>query len=217
MHAIPVIVPTPDFRAGVSTIAAITEAVIRLGRQPAIITVSSSGLLDARNQALRILKSLKLGERPYAFWVDSDIYFADSTERLKRYMIQAESEGVGFVAPYFLLNGNSSLLTERGPIPWSQALEMKDWSPVNAAGLGFYYGPTPVDYVFHTIGTGPNLQGEDVLFFRENKIPLRLAKLRLVSNPHRYFRTRTQFEPLVFKRCDPNPRWRIPTGDIDMF
>jgi len=179
VRPIPVIVPTVDYRAGVSTIAAITETVVRMGRQPAIIVVSSSGLLDVRNQALRTLKMLKLGDKPYAFWVDSDIYFTDSTEKLKRYMMQAETEGVGFVAPYFLLNGNSSLLTENGPIPWNQALEMKDWSPVNAAGLGFYYGPTPVDYEFHTVGTGVKMHGEDVLFFRENHIPLRLAQLKL--------------------------------------
>jgi len=179
MRAVPVIIPTLDYRAGVSTIAAITEAVVRMGRQPAVIVVSSSGLLDTRNQALRVLKMLKLGDKPYAFWIDSDIYFADSTEKLKRYMMQAETEGVGIVAPYFLLNGNSSLLTEKGPIPWEQANAMKDWSPVDAAGLGFYYGPTPLNYTFHTIDTGVKMKGEDVLFFRENHIPLRVAQLKL--------------------------------------
>jgi len=179
VRAVPIIVPSPDHRAGVSTVSAITETAVRMGRQPLIVLVSSSGLLDARNEALRILKKLNAGNNPYAFWIDSDIYFVDSTEKLKRYMMQAESEGVGIVAPYFLLNGNSSLFTPKGPIPWDQAITMKDWSPVDAAGLGFYYGPTPLNYVFHTIDTGMKLQGEDVLFFRENHIPLRLAQLKL--------------------------------------
>lgn len=179
MRAVPIVVPTVDFRAAVSTIAAVTETVVRAGRQPAVVLVSSSGLLDARNNALRTMRAANLGDRPYAFWIDSDIHFVDSTERLKRYMLQAEADGVGFVAPYLLLNGNSSLLSERGPIPWAEALAMKDWSPVDSAGLGFYYGPTPLNYAFRTEGTGPGFKGEDVLFFRENRIPLRLAKLKL--------------------------------------
>jgi len=179
MRITPIVIPSVDFRAAVSTVAAITETITRLGRQPAVVLVSSSGLLDARNTALRTMKSMGIGEKPYAFWIDSDIHFVDSTERLKRYMVQAEADNVGFVSPYLLLNGNSSLLSEKGPIPWPEALTLKDWSPVDSGGLGFYYGPTPLDYEFKVRGTGAKFEGEDVLFFRENHIPLRLAKLKL--------------------------------------
>jgi hypothetical protein len=47
---------------------------------------------------------------------------------------------------------------------------MKDWQKINAAGLGFYYGDLPLTYDFHFTN-----HGEDLNFFIENKINLRIV------------------------------------------
>ena len=94
-----------DFRAVASTIEAITEALMAEGYQPVLIMSTTSGLLNARNEAFAVARRAVKGDVARGFMVDDDIHYADSVDNLRRAIRQSEVEMSAFVAPYLLGSG----------------------------------------------------------------------------------------------------------------
>lgn len=123
-----------------------------------------------------------------AIFIDSDVSIGAPGEiteitKITEYIKRADSEGESFVIPIKTKDGTSQLRyrTPNDKLHGHYTMEdiqknMNDWSPVEAAGLGFYYGDLPVGYSWPVDYEPDDETGEDIAFFLNNKIQPRVAK-----------------------------------------
>ena len=111
--------------------------------------------------------------RMRGFMIDSDIGTNFAVADLLKFVQEADRKHYNFVIPY-ALPVRTSIMEKQGndyvTVDAEKVRAMKDWQKINAAGLGFYYGDLPLTYDFHFTN-----HGEDLNFFIENKINLRIV------------------------------------------
>ena len=183
-----IIVISPDFRVVPTTVAAAVEALMLEGFQPVLVMSTTSGLLNARNESFAVARRMTKGDEARGFMIDDDIHYADTVDNLRKAIHQSEIEKSAFVAPYLLGSGKSSIHDGTNLLTWKEAMALKNWSEIDTGGLGFYYGPLPLNYHFHVTDSAKGLTGEDILFFRENHIKphvlqVKLQHLKLIPIP----------------------------------
>lgn len=106
------------------------------------------------------------------YMLDSDIGTNFMPADLLKIVQEADRKHYNFIIPY-ALPVRTSVMQKRGKdyvtIEPEEVKKMKDWQKIDAAGLGFYYGDLPLTYDFHFSNSG-----EDLNFFVENKLNLRI-------------------------------------------
>lgn len=167
------------------TIATIYSALFCQRRTPIYIQNGGLGYAHARNVLFRDARQ-KLGTRLVrGFLLDDDIVLKDQKE-LERVLAHADKQHWNVVAPYRALNNRFSILktipvqangTSTEMLTEGELSKIQPWEHIQLAGLGFYYGDIPLDYVFHE---GDPYVGEDLNFFHENAhLETRLAPIYL--------------------------------------
>jgi hypothetical protein len=144
------------------------------------VTATASTIHAARSEAFRLLKKSIKEQLGYdvsnvrGMLVDSDIRWDGSeNSRIVEEMKKADEGKYNFVLPYRIRDEVSILskTVNTNPqayhrIPIMQYLtEWENYKDADVAGLGFYYGDLPLDYVFHFTD-----YGEDMNFFLDNNI-----------------------------------------------
>lgn len=166
----PIILVSTDGKAMANTIKTLTELAYEVGRIPALIVVTQTGILNARQVGLVMLKEY-FRHNPRGFLIDGDIEVVSNDGILREYVLKADKEGVSFVGAYFTKQGITDVMTEfPKTINAEQYAELEDWADIKAAGLGFYYGEIPLDYTFR-FDAKPDLSGgmgEDFHFFMDH-------------------------------------------------
>jgi len=170
-----IIIPSHDRRSVPETLKTILEAIYIYQKRPALVSVSSSGLLWSRTTAFRELKKIFNVDKMRGFMIDSDIILQEKPETIVEYMKKADNEKVSFIAPYKVLPNFHYAVSLDGSTLIDDLSKLKEWQKVKAGGLGFYYGILPLDYVFHA-DPEPGGKGEDFNFYIDNKITPRIAK-----------------------------------------
>ena len=187
-----------DGRGDVETFLNLGDLADRLNREMLFINSSASGIERARTYAFRVLKdglkklgdespenkwkklSVKAPEKVRGFWVDSDIRLETDAMVLKQEIEDADRENYSFSVAYPQLSMSDIIVSEndveRVLMP-GEVKNMPNRSKILASGLGFYYGDLYLDYTFRFTG-----YGEDVNYFLDNKIDLRLVNSVEVSH-----------------------------------
>lgn len=180
----PVLCVTRDEQgAPAVTIATIYSALFRLQRTPQYFQNGALGYALARTTLFRSTMETLGVPKTRGFLLDDDIRIVDQ-KALMKVITFADAMHYNVVAPYRARNGRFSIIKRipmRASGTCTQLLdetEMSQVAPyaqVEMAGLGFYYGDIPLDYVFHE---GIPYTGEDLNFFHDNKsLEPRLAPL----------------------------------------
>ena len=175
----PIVICTPDERSVAITIKELTEIGYLIGKNPALFVSSQTGILQARQTSLQQVKNY-FTSTPRGFIIDSDVWLQSTTDETIKYIKRADDEHCSFVGGYLEPTGIVALQVKRGEqITQEQYKTIPDWSPVELAGLGFYYGDIPLDYTFKfdaNIVTGGGF-GEDFNFFNDHpQFNTKLAK-----------------------------------------
>ena len=188
MDYLPVLMVSLDGRGDVETFLNLGDLADRLNREMLFINSSASGIEHARTYAFRVLKDglkkLKGADAPEkvvrGLWVDSDIRLEGDVMVLKQEIEDADKGNYSFSVAYPQLNMSDIIVSEndaeRVLMP-GEAKNMPNRSKILASGLGFYYGDLYLDYTFRFTG-----YGEDVNYFLDNKIDLRLVNSVEVSH-----------------------------------
>lgn len=185
------LIPSNSRKADIYTIKKLTYLANLLGKIDLTLIVNKQGVSRARTELLiqlkEKLKELGVKHNGYvkALWFDDDIVM-DLAVDLKLILSSIKSANendynliANYKYPYDEQLRNVLFhKAEKGYIPYTDAelevmpnlAELKD----SVAGLGFYYGYTPLNYSFHD-----DRIGEDINFFEENNIDLRLLKIKL--------------------------------------
>ena len=168
----PVLIPTLDGSADVSTIHVLDTVIRGLNREPVYITsMGNKGISNTRTWLFKSVKRLFEANGfksnvARGFIIDSDIcLLGPDSQKIFNYVLDADTEKRNFVIPYNFPSGQISVFKENE----NKNLEMLDRGDklpefTKCAGLGFYYGDIPLDYVFHN----DVYAGEDVYFFLDN-------------------------------------------------
>ena len=184
MAATPILCVTrADQGAPGVTIATIYGALFCQRRTPLYIQNGGLGYAHSRNVLFREARQ-QLGVKvARGFLLDDDIRIIDQ-KALEKVLARADANQWNIVAPYRALNGRLSILKTIPPqsngtstemLTEDELHEIHPWDRIQLAGLGFYYGDIPLDYIFHE---GNPYVGEDLNFFHENKyLETRLAPL----------------------------------------
>jgi len=170
-----IIIPSPDRRSVPETLKIILEAVYMYPKKPALVSVSSTGLLWSRTTAFQELKKIFEVDKMRGFMIDSDIILQEKPEVILEFMKKADNEKTNFVAPYKVLPNLRYAISLDGINLIDDLTKIKEWQKVKAGGLGFYYGNLPLNYMFH-MDEKLGGRGEDFYFYLDNKIPLHVAK-----------------------------------------
>lgn len=168
----PVLIPTLDGSADISSIVVIDNVIKALGREPVFMSsMGYKGLSLTRTWLFENTKKMfeknKIDTKNVrGFLLDSAIYLdSQYGQRLFNHIIDADAENKNFVIPYNFPSGDTSILKEDKDKYLKQIKQGEELpNYTKAAGLGFYYGRIPVDYVFHNDMNA----GEDVYFFLDN-------------------------------------------------
>jgi len=119
-------------------------------------------------------------KNPRGFWIDDDMLLVTPPEQFRAVIEKADKHGWNIVAPYRNTKGQYMIMDTNGDGLTQEALtKLETWDEVPAAGLGFYYGTLPTDYLFHEfpVELGKGGPGEDHFFFKDNALKPRLAPL----------------------------------------
>ena len=162
------------------TFFAIDWVANQLDRQIQYVNVTKTGISHSRTVGLKTFKKL-FPDRAVirGFIVDSDIEIVIQSytlDILLKAVKIADDNQQNFVVPYAFVSTGS----EVGVGLWhtynrrylnAEYAALKEWDTVRLAGLGFYYGDIPLDYIFHD-----SAAGEDFNFFEENELILHVVK-----------------------------------------
>jgi len=170
-----IIIPSSDRRSVPETLKIILEAVYMYQKKPALVSVSSTGLLWSRTTAFQELKKIFEVDKIRGFMVDSDIILQEKPETILEYMKKADNEKTNFIAPYKMLPNFHYAVSLDGVTLIDDLTKIKEWQKVKAGGLGFYYGLLPLNYIFH-MDKEVGGRGEDFYYYFDNKIMPRIAK-----------------------------------------
>lgn len=113
-------------------------------------------------------------------WLDSDIMIMNEPDQLAAILKDADKKDINILGLYNLTDGRTSATGIDGKNTIEPTVgDNPTYIPALFGGLGFYYGRTPLDYMFHEeFGAG-----EDYNFFIENKIKTYVdTRLRLKHN-----------------------------------
>jgi len=181
----PILCTTRDEQGAVAvTIATIYSALYCLRKTPIYIQNGALGYAYSRTILFRdAYQKLKI-PRIRGFLIDDDIRFVDQKE-LERVIQLTDKNHWNVVAPYRAKDGRFTII-KKVPLPNSgirtemltqtELEKIKPYDEVGLAGLGFYYGDIPLTYAFHE--GNPHI-GEDLNFFHDNDLHVRLAPLYL--------------------------------------
>ena len=101
------------------------------------------------------------------FLIDDDILLTDE-DALHDAVQLADKNHWNIVAPYRTKHGRVCICDETGTmLSVEQFAKLGPYANIPLAGLGFYYGDIPLNYVFHA--DGKPFAGEDLNFFYDNK------------------------------------------------
>lgn len=169
-------IPTPTLATnGVSLMKAIYAALF-LGKEPSVTFSDSSTICAARTACLQNIRKLTDKKSERILWLDSDIIIMNEPNELRDILKEADDKDYNICGFYNLRDKRGSINDFGFKNIDSDAFKkMEQYSKVMFAGLGFYYGYTPIDYQFHESFN----RGEDFNFYTENNITLRIDK-RLV-------------------------------------
>ena len=176
---VPIVLISEDMKVVSITLKAILEAIYNSQKIPALFHLESTGLVHARNEAMKQLQKYFGDGMVRGFLLDSDIYFVDTMDKLAAEMKNADEKHKNFIAPY------KDKMQQWNVWVANKRLDKLDGfygKVISQAGLGFYYGDIPVSYRFHMVlnHDGDSTDGEDIIFFNENrKLKPYLANLKL--------------------------------------
>ena len=185
MTTVPILCTTRDEQGAVATtIATIYSALFCLRRTPTYIQIGALGY--AKSRTLLFRNAYERFQIPIirGFLLDDDIRIEDQ-KRLEQVIQIADKNHWNVVAPYRTKSGRFSIIKKIPPRPSGTSTELltqdelakiKPYDELELAGLGFYYGDIPLTYVFHE---GNPYTGEDLNFFHDNALHIRLAPLYL--------------------------------------
>lgn len=165
---VPVICATRDYQgAAAQTIVSIWNVLWKMGREPAYAQFPAHGYAFVRTNGFRGLAADLKTDKVRGILIDDDIILPHQSQNaLGTAITIADTYNFNFVSPYRVKDGYVSIAHSNGqlmhPDEYSQ---LKPWDRVPNAGLGFYYGDIPLDYIFHE---EEPFAGEDLNFFYEN-------------------------------------------------
>ncbi len=181
-EGIPFIIPSDDKRASIMTVISIMKTIESLNYYAVPIIVSGhSNIPVIRSQGFKILKQyddrlLHINNKVKGFMIDSDVITNFQYFRLIPYVEKAINDDLNFSIPYRLPNGYYDIFDMNlKPMVASDLENLNDWDRIGASGLGFYFGDLYLDYKFHY----DEKFGEDINYFIDNHIDLRIVKLPL--------------------------------------
>lgn len=161
------------------------EIADRLGRYANFVDGTSSGIHVARTAAHEICKRemRKMGYDDKVIrglWLDTDIRFLDDQiDAIVEEIKKADEEGYSFAVPYYVAPDKTSVSNSPLGLKMLTRKELDnlpEYSKLTAAGFGFWYGDIYLDYRFHYDMHDGKWNGEDINYFIENPVDLRLVK-----------------------------------------
>lgn len=167
-------IPTKNLSANVPTIVKVIFASFIMGKSPSMTVSDSSTVCMARSS---ICNEIKLkssnSDLERVLWLDSDIFIDNSPEELATIFLEADKHRRNIVGFYNLADKRGSMTAfDDTNIDFAKFRELEQFTSVKFAGLGFYYGDTPLNYRFHESYNA----GEDFNFFIDNKIEIVVDK-----------------------------------------
>jgi hypothetical protein len=185
MTTTPILCTTRDEQGAVAvTVATMYAALYCLRRTPTYVQIGALGYAKSRTLLFRDAYQRYQSAYVRGFLIDDDIRLADQ-KALEQVIRTADANRWNVVAPYRGKSGRFSIIKKIPPRPSGTSTEMitedelvkiKPYDEVELAGLGFYYGDIPLQYEFHE---GNPYTGEDLNFFHDNALHIRLAPLYL--------------------------------------
>ena len=181
----PIVIASSDGKAMAATVKMLTELAYSIGRIPALVVVTTSGLLMARQVGLAKLREY-FQHNPRGFIIDSDIELVGNSALLAEYVTRADAEKCSFVGAYLSKSGIVDIQIEQyKQMEPADYATLSDWSNVKFAGLGFYYGEIPMDYEFKFDSKFDRNEGlgEDYHFFNDHpQFKTKLAKKLILGH-----------------------------------
>ncbi len=168
-------IPTKDEYVVGRTMSDIFKTALLMNKTPEFIWGVGTNICGGRDLILKLAKEKISSSSCRMLWLDSDVWIRTPPEELATYLKEADENNYNIVAPYRRSDKQgtlSSVGNDDGVYYWDALNTLQQYSPVTWAGLGFYYGITPLDYKFYMSGD----LSEDYHFFKDNKIELRLEK-----------------------------------------
>lgn len=168
-------IPTRDEYVVGRTLTDVFKTALLMGKTPEFVYGVGTNICGGRDLILKLAKEKLATDSCRMLWLDSDIWIRTPPEELASYLKEADSKGYNIVAPYRRSDKQgtlSSVGNDDGVFYWDALDKLQQYSTVSWAGLGFYYGTTPLGYNFYMSGE----LSEDYHFFKDNKIELRLDK-----------------------------------------
>ena len=195
-NAIPIFLPSADGSAQALTMKAVIEACYIMGKIPVLIQIDKFNPIPlTRTLGLQLYKKYaKNLKKVRGFMIDSDVRIEVNGEFLAEKIKEVDSKNYNVAIPYLSNNYTLNIFKNKPipkglskiereefiinptPVSMDEYKKMKDFDKIDSAGLGFYYGDIPLDYEFHFANFGKEA-GEDILFFAENGIELRILKI----------------------------------------
>jgi hypothetical protein len=173
---VPILCPTREHQGAMArTIVMLMNTIYKLGGSPAYFQTSAHGYAFVRTNLFQVVMEELKCETVRGFMIDDDILVTTPCEELCEIITKAETEHLNIVGPYKTSNVKDewAIMHPPGHMREFNMFTQADfeagepWSPIWAAGLGFYYGDLPLTYRFHE---RPPYDGEDINFFAENDL-----------------------------------------------
>lgn len=166
-------IPTRDEYMIGRTIGDISAAAILMKRLPLFLYGVGTNLCAGRDLILKLAKENAGADSCRMLWLDSDIWIRTPAADIAKYLQEADDKNYNIIAPYRRLDQDSSVNSPDGkPFKWDELGKLEQHQKVLSAGMGFYYGDTPLNYKFYMSGD----VSEDHNFFADNKLEPRIDK-----------------------------------------
>ena len=181
VKVVPVICPTRDEQGAVArSIAVLWNVIFGTQRLPCYVHASCFGYDRVRTNSFQEARKHVDSDRVRGFLLDDDILLTDE-DALYDAVRLADQHKWNIIAPYRTKHNRICVCDETGTmLSIEQFQQLAPYSVVPMAGLGFYYGDIPLDYVFHA--DGKPFAGEDLNFFYDN--PWIQPRIAPIPNKH---------------------------------
>lgn len=166
-------IPSSSFHAMIPSVLAVSYAAMALQKDLVMCIGGGSGVVTARQNVIAKVKEQSSAEVERVLWVDADIAIANPVQELVEIINDADRYHYNVVGFYNLADGRGSMTDMEGKnIDRKRFAELQQYEKISWAGMGFYYGDTPLKHQFSMkVGVG-----EDYGFFKDNNIELRVDK-----------------------------------------